>query len=302
LRYSSFVRARHEELLNQIAAKERGEDPRVIIPTGLRELDKLGGLKRGILTLVGAATGQGKDIFALHCMTEAAQRGYTVEVISMEDPAERTVDRTFSTITGVNNARIYSLDLSDKNLSNIALAAAEAEEWGENIEFHDGLRDADECVGLLAESEADLRIVNYLQAFPGELERTIAEFCWKANKIAQDAGCAMLAMSQVNTTKVEERGLRILENSMRRDPSRPNIEGFCPYGPSDLAWCQAAGQRAKDLKFLFRPHQYLRRAGVDVKDDRIEIRSTKNSFGSEGRVTVGFDGRTARLYDLPEKE
>ncbi len=302
MKYSEWIRRRHEELLGQVAAKARGEDPRVVIPTGLRDVDRLGGLKRGILTLVGAATGQGKDIWALHCMTEAAMAGYSVEVISMEDPPERTVDRTLSTFTGVNNSKIYSLDLNDKALAGIALAAAEAEEWGENIEFHDGLRDADEVLAILEASEADLRIVNYLQAFPGDLERTIAEFCWKVNKIAQDAGCAMMAMSQVNTVKVEERGLRILERSLARDSARPNVEGFCPYGASDLAWCQAAGQRAKDLRFLFRPNQYLRRAGVNVKDDRMEIRGTKNSFGSEGKVTVGFDGRTARLYDLPEKE
>lgn len=301
MKYSEWARQRYKEIVSQKAAKDRGEDPRVIIPTGLRELDKLGGTKRGILTLIGAATGQGKDMYALHCMTAAAKRGYTVEIISMEDPPERTVDRTLSTETDINNAKIYALELDSKAMAQIRLATAEVEEWGELVEFHDGLRDADEVLEILDESEADLRIVNYLQAFPGDLERVIAEFCWKVNKIAQRDNCGMMAMSQVNTVKVEERGLRILERSLARDPSRPNVSGFQPYGASDLAWCQAAGQRAKDLRFLHRPGLYQRRAGMNVKDDRLEITGTKNSFGSEGKVTVGFDGKTARLFDLPER-
>lgn len=301
MKYSEWIRRRHRELTKQVAAKERGEDPRVIIPTGLKALDKFGGVKRGILTLIGGATGQGKDIIALHLMEAAAQRNYTAEVWSMEDPPERTVDRSFSKQTSINNAKIYGLDIDRKQLESIKLAATESQEWAENIEFHDGLRDADEVLEQLEASDADIRIVNYLQAFPGELERTIAEFCWKAQKIAQDDGCAVVAMSQVNTAKVEERGLRILENSLRRDPDKPNVRGFQPWGASDLAWCQAAGQRAKDLRFIWRPNYYLRQAGVAVKDDRMEITGAKNSFGSEGKVVVGFDGKTARLFDLKEE-
>jgi replicative DNA helicase len=301
--YAEYVRQRRRELARQLTAKEKGEDPKITIPTGLRDLDKLGGTKRGILTLVGGATGQGKDIYALHMMEAAAQRGYTVEVWSMEDPVERTVDRSLSKPTAINNAKIYSLDIDREQLGNINLAAKEIEDWGARIEFHEGLRDADEVMEGLEASEADLRIVNYLQAFPGsDLERCIAEFCWKANKVAQDDNCAVLAMSQVNTAKVEERGLRLLERSLQRDPERPNVRGFAPWGASDLAWCQAAGQRAKDLRFLWRPNYYLRQAGQPVKDDRMEITGTKNSFGSEGRVVVGFDGKTARLYDLKDKD
>lgn len=301
MKYSVYARRRYKEITTQHAAKERGEDPRITIPMGLKELDKLGGTKRGILTLVGGATGQGKDMYAQHAMEGAAQAGYSVEVWSMEDPPERTVDRSLSKQTDLNNAKIYALDFEKKRLADLKIATANIEDWGENIEFHAGLLDAGEVLEGLEASEADLRIVNYLQAFPGnDLERTIADFCWKANKIAQDDGCAVLAMSQVNTAKVEERGLRILERSQQRDPERPNVRGFAPWGASDLAWCQAAGQRAKDLRFIWRPNYYLRQAGVAVKDDRMEITGTKNSFGSEGRVTVGFDGKTARLYDLAE--
>jgi replicative DNA helicase len=301
MKYSVYARRRFKEITTQHAAKERGEDPRIVIPTGLRELDKLGGTKRGILTIVGGATGQGKDIYAMNLVEGAAKLDYSVEYWSMEDPPERTVDRSLSKLTDINNADIYSLKLDKKQLSNIKLALTDIEDWGENIELHEGLKEPEEVLEELEASDADLRLVNYLQCFPGnDLERDIANFCWKANKIAQEQGCAVVAMSQVNTAKVEERGLRILERSLQRDSDKPNVRGFAPWGASDLAWCQAAGQRAKDLRFIWRPNYYLRQAGVAVKDDVMEITGTKNSFGSEGRVRVGFDGKTARLYDLAE--
>lgn len=306
MRYSELVRLRCAEMREQKAAKDRGEDPKATIPTGLREFDKRAGIKRGILTLVGATTGEGKDLWMIHIMSAAAQRGYTVEVISMEDPAEYTVDRSLSTITGINNARMQSLELDAKELARIGLAAAEAEEWGENIEFHQGSLTAKEAMEIMQASEADLRIVNYLQAFPGNeksLEETLRDFCWEANKLAQESGCAFVAFSQTNVVKIEERGLKTLEQSQRRDGNAPpNVEGFRPYGASDLAWCTAAGIRAKDLQFLFRPGRYLKRAGVNVADDRMEITRPKNNFGAEGRVAFGIDLKTARLFDLPKKE
>jgi hypothetical protein len=69
-----------------------------------------------------------------------------------------------------------------------------------------------------------------------------------------------------------------------------------------LAWCTAAGIQAKDLQFLFRPHRYLRREGRMIEDTRMEITRAKNNHGAEGKVAVGVDLKTARFYDLNEKE
>lgn len=306
MKYSEVLRRRHLEIAEQRAAKARGDDPRCIIPTNLREFDKRAGVKRGIMTLVGASTGEGKDMWMLHLASAAAQNGYSVEVLSMEDPTERTADRSLSTLTGINNAKMQALELDDKEVARIALAAAEAEEWGELIEWHQGAIKPGDAMKLLRASAADLRMINYLQAFPGDgesLERVIAEFCWQLNELAQTTNCAVVAFSQTNLVKVEERGLRVMEQSLRRDAAAPpNVEGFRPFGPSDLAWCTAAGQRAKDFQVLFRPGRYLRRAGRNVADDRMEISRPKNNFGAEGKVAVGFDAKTARFFDLPEKK
>lgn len=305
MKYSELLRRRHREMVDQLAAVARGEDPRSIIPTGLRDFDRRAGTKRRMLTLYGAATGEGKSIWKKHLMEAAARAGFEVDVYDFEDPTERTADRTFSSLTLINNSKMQALELSDKEMTRIAIALSEAEEWGDRINYHPGLRRAGEVLSRIKESTADLVLVDYLQALPGDgegLERTIAEFCWELNAWAQVSGAAVVVFSQV-TSEVEKRGLRMLEAQRRREPDGvPYVEGFRPFGSSDLNWCSAAGHRAKELGFLFRPGRYLRRFGTAARDDVMEFSFPKSNFGSEGTIRVGFDGKTARLFDLPEKQ
>lgn len=304
MRYDEVLRARLDEIRRDRVAVARGEDPRAFIPTGLRELDRRSGIKRGVLTLFGAATGEGKSILKLHLATAAAMAGHRVLMIDMEDPLERTADRTFSTLTDVNNARIAAVSgLTDAEEERLAVAVDEAAEWAGRIEVRDGLTTADEALEEIRATDADEVLVDYLQGFPdgdGGLERTIARFCWDLNKWAQDERRAAVAFSQV-TAGVEQRGLRAQENAQRRNPGGPaHVEGFRPFGASDLAWCSAAGQRCKELGFMFRPGRYRRRFSENVKDDVLELSFPKRNWGTEGTVRVGFDGKAARLYDLPE--
>lgn len=305
MKYSELVRARLQELREQKGAKDRGEDPRAIIPTGLTDYDRRAGIKRGQMTLIGAATGEGKDLWMLHLMTAAAQRGYEVEVLAMEDPAARTVDRSFSRECGINNALMLNVEVDEKQLARIGLAAAECEEWGELIEYHEGARTSEQALKVVDESTADLRIVNYIQALIGRrgesMEETLRLFCWRLNEIAKRDNCAVVAFSQMNVVKLEERGLERLSRSRWKDPNAPpDIEGFRPYGVGDLAWCTAAGIEAKDFQALFRPGKYLKREGRNVEDNRMEITRPKNNFGAEGKIVVGVDLKTARFFDLPK--
>lgn len=283
----------------------RGEDPRAVIPTGLHEFDKRAGIERRILTVIGAATGEGKSIFKLHIAMAAAQAGYRVLLLDFEDPGERTADRSLSTLTNIDNAKILGLEISDVEMKQILTAAENVYEWGENIEFHQGLINTDEALSIIESSDADLKQIDYAQAFPESndktLERTISDFAWKVNKNAQESNSANLIYSQVKTA-VEERGLRQYERAKGKDPDGPVfVEGFRPFGPGDLAWASALGQRAKGLGYLFRPNRYRRRFGEQVKDNVMETVWPKKNFGKEGRIMVGFDGAHAKLFNLDKK-
>lgn len=310
MKWTEQVQARWDELQRQKELKDEGVDPGAIIPTGIKEYDKRAGIKRGQATLIGANSGEGKDLWMLHIMTAAARAGYTVEVVAPEDPAARTVDRTFATATGINSAKILNVDIDEKELARIGLAAADVEEWGDNIEFHDEAMRLDEAIELMRASSADLRIINYWQVFPGKrgdsMEESIRAASFEFNEICKADGCAGVSFSQVNPTRVEERGQQRLDKwrwkNQDKEPTLEAVEGFRPYGVSDLAWCTAAGIQAKDLQFLFRPGRYLRREGRNIEDNRMEITRAKNNFGAEGKVVVGVDLKTARFYDWQEKK
>jgi replicative DNA helicase len=304
LLYGDVLRARYKSLRTEKAARDRGEDPRTLIKTGLKDFDKKAGLERSILTVIGAPTGEGKSIFKKHLQEYAAQQGLKALDLSFEDPPERSADRTFSTLTGLNNARLAATDFDEDELVRVGLALDEAEDWADNIEYHFGLQTPEACLALVEDSDADLVQVDYAQAFPeGErgLERTIAQFAWDLNSHAQQKRCAVVIYSQLSS-EVEKRGMRMAEAAKRRGDQDAYIDGFRPFGASDLAWSNALGQRAKGLGFLFRPGRYRKRLGEGSKDDRMELIWPKKNFGAEGTVTVGFDGKTARLFDVADKE
>ena len=103
----------------------RGIDPRAWVPTGFRDIDARGGNKRGMLTLYGAATGEGKSIWGKALFEGAAKAGYTADVYSFEDPLERTLDRSFSSLTDVPSTRMRDLKLTPQEVVQIGLAADE---------------------------------------------------------------------------------------------------------------------------------------------------------------------------------
>jgi replicative DNA helicase len=299
LNYGDVLRARYKELQLEKGARDRGEDPGTSIATGLKAFDDKAGIERSILTVIGAPTGEGKSLFKKHVQEHAAQSGLRALDLSFEDPPSRTADRTLATITGINSARLAS-EITDKELARVALAVEEAAEWAGNIDYQYGLRSAEECLEIIADSDADLIQVDYAQAFPeGErgLERTIADFAWALNVDAQKHNRAVIIYSQLKG-EMEQRGMRIAEASRRRGAEDVDISGFRPFGVGDLAWSQALGQRAKGLGFLFRPGRYRKRFGENAKDDRMELIWPKRNFSSEGLVVVGFDGKLARLYDV----
>lgn len=303
--FDEVLRDRANAIERDRALVASGRLPASVIPTGVREFDRRAGLKRGVLSIYGAATGEGKSAWKLHLARAAAQAGLGVTVVDMEDPEERTADRALSTETGINNARMEALDLTDAEVVRVVAAADRAEDWAARVRYETGLVTADEVRALMEDCESDVLLVDYLQGLPdGEegLERAIARLCWDLNKWAQDHNAAAVAFSQVKPG-VEERGLRAQESAQRRNPGGPaSVEGFRPFGPSDLAWCTAAGQRCKELWFMFRPGRYRRRFGDDCTDDVVEFTSPKRNFGAESKVRVGWDPKQARFYDLPKEK
>jgi replicative DNA helicase len=297
------VNARLAEIKDQLARRARGEAVHPYIPTGLASWDKNGGILRGILTVLGAATGEGKSIVKAQLARGAANNGFKVLMIDFEDPVGKTVDREFSNMTGINSKQIGNLDVDDFDVTRLERAAEEIGAWGDAVQHHVGLLSAEATLRMMRESTADLILVDYAQALPEDdnatMERTIARFAWEANQLAQTKNAAVVVFSQI-VREVEARGYRMYERAKFRDPDAIDVTGFCPSGLSDIAWAKTLGERAKELGYIWRENRIARKLGANVKDNRMRIIWGKVNFGEERDLVFEFDGPTASIKDLRE--
>lgn len=288
-------------LKDALQRKAAGEVVVSSISTGLKSWDEAGGILRGILTVIGAATGEGKSIVKLQLARGAAQDLNTVCMIDFEDPKEKTADREFSHVTGIDNREIGLLKVGHSEMARLEFAARESEEWASRIHHYQGLLHTERCLDIMEESESDLILVDYAQAFPESedktMERTIADFAWKANDLAQRKNCAVVVFSQV-TREVEQRGYRAFERARFRNPDAFDVSGFCPTGHSDVAWAKALGERAKELRYIWRPGRVAQRLGAKVQDNILRLIAGKVNFGEEKDLVFNFDGATATISEV----
>src|SRR6266436_5369085 len=166
------VNARLAEIKDQLARKARGEAVHPSIPTGLASWDRNGGILRGILTVIGAATGEGKSIVKLQLARGAANAGFRVLMLDFEDSAGKTADREFSNLTGINNRLLGLLEIEDLDIMRLERAAEETAAWADKVEHHVGLLSSRATLDLMRGSDVDLILVDYAQAFPEDEDTT----------------------------------------------------------------------------------------------------------------------------------
>lgn len=308
LTFKQFSQVVRDEAASLVSLRERvakGEKVQTFLTTGLRDLDRNGGLDLGVLTLIAAATGEGKSVFKLHLARAAAQAGYKVLCLDFEDPLNKTGQRDIARSTGIPAFKLSRLDFTESDNARILAAAADTDVWGSRVLCHAGLLQADQVRDALAEHpDAKLVLLDYAQALPGRngnLEREIADLAWDLNSDAQKHNRAVVVFSQV-TRAVEERGVRRFERSRPEDHASLRLEGYRPMGKSDIAWASALGERAKAFWFIHREGRYAQKHNLSIPDNRMEIIVAKANWGIEGTVLVGWDGARAQLFDLERKK
>lgn len=307
--YDKVLLERAGEYEEQVIQRSMGVELDLFVPTGLAAWDANGGVSRGVLTVLGGVDGQGKSIVKKHLGQAAARSERSVAQVDFEDPKARTADREFSTLTGIDSRKLGLATFDPRDLDRVMAAAKELKTWAHRIQYHGGLVDSDAIMDSLyeladsPEGPPDLVLLDYAQALPSDgdqgLERKIAKLAWDANVYAQRTNCAFVVFSQVKP-EVANRGNAAFWAAKKRDPDAWDVSGFCPGpGTQDLAWSSAFGQRARAVGYIFRPGDYERKMGKPgALDNRLVIRWAKVNFGNSGVMEVGFDGPTARLFDL----
>ena len=276
-----LIRQRSAELDELAAAKARGEEGMTGIPTGLEELDKLlGGIQRGIVTVVAGRPGMGKSAFGQAISDSASAAGHGVHVFSLEDTRAAYTDRAMARVSRVPGESIRTLALSNSELGSISRATRSLRERaGWYVDDRSGIS-ADEVVRSVRRNRREngtrLVLVDYLQLLKGR----------RGESKQEKAADAMVAFA--NAAKADDMAYVVFSQLNRgceyRDDKRPIL--------SDLRDAGEIEEYAKAVLFLFRPRVYH----DDAPEDEIEIIARKNNHGQTGTVSARWDGPTTRIF------
>lgn len=299
-RYSDILRDRAEAHAEMGRRRARGELVFPFLSTGLRAWDKNGGIPLGVATCIAAASGEGKSAVKLQLARSVAESGAgSVYCLELEDPTDRTAERTFAGATGHAANRIGTLDYEPRFVDQLKAAAAEAEPWARHVFMHEGLVSPEAVAKWLEDVPDDcvLVMLDYAQGLGSDdLERVIAKIAWLFNAwcqrrhpVTNQYYRAAIIFSQTKT-ELETRGKALWDREQK-------VDGYRPLGKSDIKWAAALGERCKQVIYLFRPGRWLRKHGGAGKDDTMELILDKANFGGEGTVTLGWIGSETRLVD-----
>jgi replicative DNA helicase len=127
-----------ETLLDRLDAIRKGEYQHYI-PTGIGVWDELlGGLARGIVTLLPAYPGVGKGAVAGRILLNLSQMARKSGLFSLEDPEYWLAKRYLSDAAGIPvRALMEAGRTSERRDDYIADAAMQSREWGDNLYIDD---------------------------------------------------------------------------------------------------------------------------------------------------------------------
>jgi len=217
------------------------------VPTGYDDLDRLtAGLQPADLIVVAGRPSMGKTAFSLNIATNAAFAGTGVAVFSLEMAKEQLVLRMLCSEARVDNSKIRSGYLGERDFPKLANAAGRLHEAPIYIDDTPAIsilelrakarrlvRDRTKKVGLI--------VVDYLQLMRGmgtanNREQEISEISRSLKALAKELHVPVIAISQLNR-RVEDRG-----------DKRPLM--------SDLRESGAIEQDADVIMFIYRDEVY----------------------------------------------
>lgn len=259
------------------------------VPTGFTDLDNiLSGLRGGSLTVLAARPGIGKTSLALNMGVNAAKKGVSVAIFSLEMAAAEIMPRILSSEARVNLKRMRSGNLQDGDWTSITAA-------GDTLSHLDMWIDDTPSLSIL-EMKAKARrqlhgcqgngliILDYLQLMQPQGRRNenrqveIAEISRGLKILAKELNVPVIALSQLS---------RAVET---RNKHRPML--------SDLRESGAIEQDADIVMFLDRPQM-----GEEPDEQNPRTRGetnliiAKNRNGSTGDVPLFFFEEFTRFGD-----
>jgi len=261
------------------------------VPTGYEDLDRLtAGLQPADLVVVAGRPSMGKTAFSLNIATNAAFAGVGAAVFSLEMAKEQLVLRMLCSEARVNNSKVRSGYLAERDFPKLANAAGRLHEAPIYIDDTPAIsvlelrakarrlvRDRSKKVGLI--------VIDYLQLMRGmgnasNREQEISEISRSLKALAKELNVPVIAISQLNR-RVEDRGDR-----------RPMM--------SDMRESGAIEQDADVIMFIYRDEVYNR--NDDSLKGVAEVIVAKQRNGPTDTIKLTFLNEFTRFENYTQRD
>ncbi|MDO4612174.1 MAG: replicative DNA helicase [Candidatus Saccharibacteria bacterium] len=259
------------------------------LKTGFRDLDKkTAGFQKGDLVIIGARPAMGKTTFAQNLAYNIANiNGRGVLFFSMEMAANEIVDRMISDVSGVDNWKMRTGNISEEDFQKIGDALSEMDEIPIYIDDTSSMTITElrnKARRAMHDHNIGIVIVDYLQLiqgsdrYKGNRVQEVTEISRGLKILARELEIPVIALAQLS------RGVT------GRDDPRPVL--------SDLRESGSIEQDADLVMFLHRP-DYYRQNDDNYEETHItELIVAKHRHGAVGKIELYFHPELLRFMSL----
>ena len=261
------------------------------LKTGFRDLDKkTAGLQKGDFIVIGARPAMGKTTFAQNLAYNVASMNKKgVLFFSMEMAANEIVDRMISDVSGVDNWRMRTGNLTDEEFSKIGDALGEMDEIPIYIDDTSSMTIMElrnKARRAMHDHDIGIVIVDYLQLiqgserYAGNRVQEVTEISRGLKILARELEIPVVALAQLS------------RNVTGRDDPRPVL--------SDLRESGSIEQDADLVIFLHRPDYYKMNDDNYEETHITELLIAKHRHGAIGKVELYFHPELLRFMSLDQ--
>lgn len=270
------------EYLEAADAHRHGRAVFAGVATGIALLDEsIGGLQRGMVTIVAARPRMGKSTLGLAFADNVSATGAGVHVFSLEDTARSYHDRAIARLSGVSGQRLRA-GIADRRELDLAIAAAEVIRSRKNwfVDDRSGLsaEDVVRCVRRKRrELDTQVVVLDYISKLRLPRANSVHDAMAAVSKVLADAarqdGLVYVVLSQLN------------RECEKRDDKRPLL--------NDLRAGGTLEEDSRCVLMLYRDSLY----NPHANPNQIEILVRKNSHGeSDGTIVANWSGSGFRIW------
>ncbi len=260
------------------------------LKTGFYDLDKkTAGFQNGDLIIIGARPAMGKTTFAQNLAYNVATgngEGKGVLFFSMEMAAQEIIDRIISDVSGVDNWKIRTGNLSDEDFTRVGDAMAEMSEVPLYIDDTSSmtiLELRNKVRRAAHDKNISMVIIDYLQLlqgsdrYAGNRVQEVTEISRGLKTLAREMNIPVIALAQLSRSLAG------------RDDPRPQL--------TDLRESGSIEQDADLVMMLHRVDYYHNEEGYEPTNIT-ELILAKHRHGPVGKIELYFHPELLRFMSL----